>query len=122
MKGLCILKQDKGRDVVLMDRTKYTNKCLKILQTNQFTKLYHDSTKSVEGKIQRLLRKFKSRLSQKEHYQFYPTGSCTGKFCGTAKIYKLPPDDNIRNLPLRTIISNIGTASYQIVKCLAQLL
>ena len=66
-KDLWILKQDKGRGVVLMDRTKYTNKCLKILETNQFTKLNHDPTKSVEGKIQRFLRKFKSRLSQKEY-------------------------------------------------------
>ena len=50
---------------MLMDKTKYTNKCLEILETNQFTKLNHDPTKSVEGKIQRLLTKFKSRLSQK---------------------------------------------------------
>ena len=67
-KDLCILKQDKGRGVVLMDRTKYTNICLEILETNQFTKLNHDPTKSVEEMIQRLLRKFKSRLSQKEYY------------------------------------------------------
>ena len=67
-KDLCILKQDKGRGVVLMERTKYRNKCLEILETNQFTKLNHDPTKSVEEMIQRLLRKFKSRLSQKEYY------------------------------------------------------
>ena len=57
-----------------------------------FLDLYgaHDPTKSVEGKI-RILRKFKSRLSQKEYYQLYPTGSCAGTFYGTTKIYKLPP-------------------------------
>ena len=108
-KDLCILKQDKGRGVVLMDKTKYTNKCLEILETDQFTKLNHDPTKSVEGNTQQLLRKFKSRLSQKEYYQLYPTGSCAGKFYGTAKIHKLPPDGNISNLPLRPMISNIGT-------------
>ena len=68
------------------------------------------------------MRKFKSRLSQKEYYQLYPTGSCAGIFYGTAKIHKLPPDGNISNLPLRPIISNIGTASYQLAKYLAQLL
>ena len=99
-----------------MDRTKYTNKCLEILETNQFIKLNHDPAKSVEGKIQWLLRKFKSRLSQKEYYQTYPRGSCAGKFCGTAKIHKLPPDGNINNLLLKPIISNIGTASYQLAK------
>ena len=38
-KDLRILKQGKGRGVVLMDRTKYTNKCLELLQTNTFIKL-----------------------------------------------------------------------------------
>ena len=51
IEDLCIFKQDEGRGVVLMDRTKYTNKCLGILETNQFTKLNHDPTKSGEGKI-----------------------------------------------------------------------
>ena len=59
-----------------MVRTKYTKKYLELLQTNQFIRLNHDPTKSVEGKIQRLYRKFKSRLSQEKYYQLYPTGSC----------------------------------------------
>ena len=79
-KELCILKQDEGRSIGLMDRTKYTNKCLELFQTNQVIKLNHDPTKSVEGKIQRILRKFKNRLSSEEYYQLYPTGSCPGNF------------------------------------------
>ena len=57
-----------------------------------------------------------------KYYQLYPTGSCAGKFYGTAKIHKLLPDGSISNLPLRPIISNISTASYQLAKNLAQLL
>ena len=76
---------------------------------------------SVNGKIRRLLRKFKSRLLQKEYCQLYPTGSWAGKFYGTARIHKLAPDRNISNLPLRLIISNIGTSSYQLAKYLTQL-
>ena len=79
-RDLCILKQDKGRGVVLMDRTKYTYKYLELLQTNKFMKLNHDLTKSIEGKIQRILRKVKNRLLSKEYNQLYPTGSCLGKF------------------------------------------
>ena len=105
-----------------MGRTKYTDKCLELLQTNQFTKLNHDQTKSVEGEIQRILRKVKNRLSSNEYYQLYPTGSCAGKFYGTAKIHKLPPNGFIDNLPLKLIISNIGNGSYQAVKYLAKLL
>ena len=79
-KDLTVLKQDKGRGVVLMDRTKYTYKYLELLQTNKFMKLNHDLTKSIEGKIQRILRKVKNRLLSKEYNQLYPTGSCLGKF------------------------------------------
>ena len=43
-------------------------------------------------------------------------------FYGTADIHKLPPDGFIDNVPLRPIVSNIGTASYQLVKYLAKLL
>ena len=45
-----------------MDRTKYTVKCLELLPTNHFIKLYYDPTKSNEGKIEFILRKFKNRL------------------------------------------------------------
>ena len=58
-------KQDKGRGVVLMGTAKYTNKCQELLQTDHFIKLNHDPTKSIEGKIQQLLRRFKSKLSQR---------------------------------------------------------
>ena len=35
-KDLCILKQEKGRGAALMDRTKYTNKCLEIVEADLF--------------------------------------------------------------------------------------
>ena len=44
------MKQDKARGVVLMDRTVYLEKCLDILDTNQFTKLSRDPTKKIEEK------------------------------------------------------------------------
>ena len=68
------------------------------------------------------MRKFKSRLSQKEYYQLNPTGSCARIFYRIAKIHKLPPYGNISNLPLRPITSNIGAASCQLAKNLTQLL
>ena len=49
--SICIMKQDKGCCVVFMDSSKYTKKCLNILETEQFTKLRHDPTKSIENKI-----------------------------------------------------------------------
>ena len=68
------------------------------------------------------VEKIKEYISSKEHYQLYPTDSFPGKFYGTEKIHNLPPNGLIENLPLRPIVSNIGTASYQLAEYLANLL
>ena len=65
--SICIMRQDKGRGVVVMDRSKYTEKCLSILQNEQFTKPRHDPTKSIENKIHRELSKLKTRLTIQEY-------------------------------------------------------
>ena len=113
---ICIIKQDKGRGVAVMDRSKYTKKYLNILQTEQFTKLRHDPTKSIENKIQRELRKLKRRLTIQEYRQLYPTGSNPRRFYGAAKLYTLPPNGTMEELPIRPIVCNIGTASYHLAK------
>ena len=50
------------------------------------------------------------------------TGSSPGKFYGTGKVHKLPKNGNVDQLPIRPIVSNIGTTPYQLAKCLAKLL
>ena len=40
----------------------------------------------------------------------------------TAKQHKLKKSSSLDDLPLRPIISNVGTASYQLAKCPAKLL
>ena len=49
-------------------------------------------------------------------------GSYPGKFYGTAKVHKLPENGNVDQLPIRPVVSNIGTATYQLAKYLAKLL
>ena len=73
-------------------------------------------------KIQRAVRKIKSKLSPKEYLSIYLTGSSLGKFYVTANKHKLTPTGTIGNLPICPIICNIGTASYQLAKYLAKLL
>ena len=111
-KQLVILKQDKGRGVVLLDKTKYVEKCFSIINTNKFKKLDKNPTVSYEAKIQRTLRKMKSRFTLQEYNKIYPTESNAGKLYGTAKIHKLPESGTVDQLQLRPIISNVGTASY----------
>ena len=97
-------------------------KCLNMLNDDNFTKLTDDPTKSIKRKIQRAIRRIKSKLSKNECNKIYPTGSAPGKLYGTAKVHKMAGNDNIDNLPLRPIISNIGTAPYHLVKHLAKVL
>ena len=120
--GVIILKQDKGRGVVLMDKNKYTEKCMLLLNTKQFKKLDNDPTKTTEGKIQRMLRRIKPKLSEHEYKVLYPSGSSPGKFYGTAKIHKVPRNGNIDQLPIRPIVSNLNTATYQLAKHLSKIL
>ena len=119
-KQLVILKQDKRRGVVLLDKTKYIEKCFSIVNTNKFKKLDKNPTVSYEAKIQRTLRKTKSRFTLQEYNKVYPTGSNAGKLYGTAKIHKLPELGTVDQLPLRPIVPNIGTASHYLAKHLAR--
>ena len=120
--NIIVLKQDKGRDVVIMNRTKYLDKCYTIfLDSNQFTRLDQDPTCYIENKFQRSRRKVKSTMIQNAYSKLYPSGSCPGKFYGTAKMHKLL-SNNVDDLSLRPIISNIGTTTYQTGTYLAKLL
>ena len=118
--NICIMRQDRGRGMVIIDKSKYTAKCLELLQTNQFLKLKHDPTKPFENKIEHTLRKLKTTLSTQQYYQLYSIGSFPGKFYGTAKLHKLPIIDTVHDLPIQPIVSNIGAASYHLAKYLAK--
>ena len=50
--GTAVLKTDKGRGVVNMNKDKYDEKCLELLDTEQFQKPKHDPTKTNERKVQ----------------------------------------------------------------------
>ena len=65
---------------------------------------------------QRSIRKIKNNLIKQEYSRFYPTRSSPGKFYGTTKRRKLKKGSSVNNLPLRPIISNVATASYQLAK------
>ena len=48
--NVVIMKQDKGHGVVIMDKSKYQQKCLMILEKGNFEILDHDPTKKTEEK------------------------------------------------------------------------
>ena len=62
LEDISIMKLVKDRVVVIMDKTKYTKKCLILSPTMQFQTLYFEPKKSTESKVQKMLRKIKSKL------------------------------------------------------------
>ena len=59
------MRQDKDREVTILDHKDYIEKCLNILDRKQFHKLSKDPTKTLERKIQRFLRKINAILKKK---------------------------------------------------------
>ena len=89
-----ILKQDKGRGVVILNRSKYIEKCLSIVR-----------------KVQRTLRKIKDKIPSLLYSKIFATGSSPCRLYGTTKLQKVKGNGTVENLPLRPIILNIRTAT-----------
>ena len=51
------LKKDKGRGVIILDRSKYMEKYFSILSAIQFAEIDNDPTVYIEGKVQKTLKK-----------------------------------------------------------------
>ena len=84
-----ILRQDKRRGVATTDSPKYIEKCLSTLDNEKFIKIIDDPTKRTECKIQRCVRKIKSKISRAQYLKLYSAGPSSGTFDRTDKIHKL---------------------------------
>ena len=67
------------------------------------------------------MHKITSNLTKEEYNRLYQIASSPEKFYGTVKQHKLKHGSSADDLPLRPVISNIETASHQLVKLLSQL-
>jgi len=59
-KDIALIKQDKGKGTVVMNKKDYINKCLEILNTPKFSTCSTDPTKTIENRIQLELRSIKN--------------------------------------------------------------
>ena len=105
-----------------MNNNDYISKSLEFLGSEKFEKLSSDPTKKFQKTVQSKLLKMKKAFDKKTYNKLYPSSSQPGLFFGMAKVHKLGNSTNVGDLPLRPIISNIGTATYQISKYLAGIL
>ena len=71
-----------------------------LLSTKQFQILNFDPKKSAELKVQRMLRKIKSKLPIQDYKRLYPNGSYPGRFYGTTKLQKFNLMGMLTTIPL----------------------
>ena len=92
--------------------------------TDQFRNLKNDPAKRTERKLQNTLKSLKNNkyLRKEDYKRIYPKSSRPGLFYGTAKLHKLKENDNVENLPLRPIVSNVRTATYETARYIATFL
>ena len=92
-KSIILIKQDKGRGVVILDKKHSIEKCINILDLKQFKKLQKDPRRTLQNKMQRTLQKIKQYLDENEYKRMYPTGSRPALFYTTAKVHKLQNEE-----------------------------
>ena len=72
---IVLLKLDKGRGVVIMNRSDYVRKSECVLNGSQFEKLDSDPTKRFQAKVQRTLLSMKNQFDKNTYKNIYPSSS-----------------------------------------------
>ena len=112
-----ILTADKGVALVVIDKQEYVKKAEDLLWESSYKKIAEDPTAKQKNKLISILKKIKANggLKDELYRRLYPTGAGSPKFYGLPKIHK-------PGIPLRPIISSIGTVTYNTAKELARIL
>ena len=115
--SIMVLTADKGVALVVMNTEDYNKKAEELLNQNTYRAITSDPTMRLKNKLINLLKSIKAKGGIKEdlYKRLYPTGAGSPKFYGLPKIHKV-------RMPLRPIVSSIGTVTYQISKELARIL
>ena len=111
-KSVTILPADKGRCAVVMNTEEYVSKCEDLLpDESTYVKLSRDPTQKYKKEIADQLRGLKETgmLSNNLYRRLYPTTDTAPRFYGLPKVHKA-------NLPLRPIVSSIGSITDNLAK------
>ena len=103
--------------MVVMDREDYNNKSEELLQSSTHKVLTTDPTTRYKNKLISLVKTIKAEGGIKEstYKRLYPTGAVTPKYYGLPKVHK-------KGIPLRPIVSSIGSVTYETAKELSRIL
>ena len=103
---------------MILDKCDYQSKAENILSdTETYEKLTKDPTTKYKNQLIKKLKEIKAKgeLSDSTYQYLYPTSASSPKFYGLPKIHK-------DGVPLRPIVSSIGSVTYNLSKYLADLL
>ena len=117
-KNCMVLTADKGVVLVVIDTVDYIKKANEILEdTNTYRVIQTDPTSRLKNRLISILRRIKTATGLQENIyrKMYPTGASPPRFYGLPKIHK-------KNIPLRPIVSSIGSVAYGLAKVLADII
>ena len=85
--------------------------------TNTYEKLISDPTRAIKNNLIQTLKEWRKdeRIPNYLYNQLYPTAENVPKFYGLPKIHK-------KDVPLRPIVSSIGSVMYDTAKFLAKIM
>ena len=117
-KNLMILPSDKGKSVCILTNEQYHTKVNDLVSdTNTYEPLGRDPTSVYARKVRDALKslEIRSKFSRRQYLQLYPSDPMPPLFYGLPKVHKA-------EVPLRPIVSTIGSVTYPLAKHLARLL
>ena len=112
-----MLTADKGLALVIMNTEDYKKKAEDLLKDHTYRSITSDPIMKLKNQLITLLKSIKAKGEMKEevYKRLYSTGAGSPKFYGLPKIHKV-------GMPLRPIVSSIGTVTYETSKELAKIL
>ena len=116
-KNRMILTADKGVSIVVIDKEEYTRKAEELLSQPSYKTILTDPTNKYKNKLITLLKRIKTEggIDEATYRRLCPTGASPPKFYGLPKVHK-------SGMPLRPIVSSIGSVTYVTSKELSRIL
>ena len=110
-----VLIVDKGMSMVV-DREEYIQKSEELLHQPNYKILQSDPTNKYKNKLISLLKSIKAEggMDENTYKRLYPTGAGPSKYYGLPKVHK-------PGMPLRPIISSIGSVTHAPAKELSRI-
>ncbi|XP_046382342.1 uncharacterized protein LOC124153288 [Ischnura elegans] len=109
-RDIIILGADKGNSMVIINRKDYQAKIKSLLEDTTYEKLKKDLTAKIEREVRDLIKR--SSISNEEQFHLLPLSARRPRLYRLPKIHK-------EGVPLRPIVSCIGSPTYALARYLA---